>query len=70
MVYHRFGPLLTEDKLSLVTGILSFIRKIFLPSLLHFSGQEMIVGLSELPSLAQQMLEGNIRGRYVVDPRI
>ena len=33
-------------------------------------GQNMIVGLSELPSLADKMLQGQIRGRYVVDPRI
>ena len=30
----------------------------------------MIVGLSELPTLAGKMLDGNIRGRYVVDPAI
>ena len=30
----------------------------------------MIVGLTQLPSLAKKMLEGNIRGRYIVDPNI
>ena len=33
-------------------------------------GEGMTVGLSELPSLAEKMLSGHIRGRYVVDPGV
>ena len=34
------------------------------------SDKEMTVGLSQLPSIAEKMLAGNIKGRYVVDPSI
>ena len=34
------------------------------------SGEERTVGLAQLPDLGAQMLKGNLRGRYVVDPRI
>jgi len=50
--YGRFGPLLTTDKLALV------------------SEEERIAGLAQIPELGEQMLKGNIRGRYLVDPNI
>ena len=31
------------------------------------AGEERTVGLSQLPQLADRMLEGKITGRYVVD---
>jgi D-arabinose 1-dehydrogenase-like Zn-dependent alcohol dehydrogenase len=50
--YNRFAPLLSEEKLALV------------------SEDEKTVGLAEVPELSAKMLRSEIRGRYVVDPRI
>jgi len=50
--YSTYGPLLTADKLALV------------------SGEEMTVSLSEVAALGAKMLEGNIRGRFVVDLKL
>jgi len=47
--YNRYSPLLTSEKLGLVSG----------------DGQT--VGLGALPDLANKMLKGEVKGRYVVD---
>jgi len=47
--YNKFSPLLTPDKLDLV------------------SGEGQVVGLAQLPALGDQMLKGQIKGRYIVD---
>ena len=64
-VYTRFGPLLTEDKLALLSGQFSpgSDRRV----MAGVAGEDRTVGLSHLPQLADRMLEGKITGRYVVD---
>jgi len=48
-VYTRFGPLLSGEKLGLI------------------SSEEQTLSLGQVPDIAEQMLKGGIKGRYVVD---
>ena len=63
-VYRRFEPLLTQERLALLSGP---DRSLLYVSDGDDEGDERIVGLSQLPELADKMLTGNITGRYVVD---
>ena len=63
-VYRRFEPLLTQERLDLLSGP---DRSLLYVSDGDCEGEERTVGLSQLPELADKMLAGKTTGRYVVD---